>query len=178
MALSIERNNLFVSCFVLSTNCPFPDYVVEKCEFGSDSWRSVPGFCPSTSFTVRGLDANKKYNFRIKAESIYGTSEPLDSGPVVARSPYDPPGPPGKPTITSYSPSSCNLVWTPPSDTGGRPVTGKPPLRDICFKLFSVLHLKFQWLFFQRRELWFFPQCIYKYINDETLKKNFFSYIL
>jgi hypothetical protein len=103
----------------------FPDYVVEKCEFGSDSWRTVPGFCPSTSFTVRGLDANKKYNFRIKAESIYGTSDPLDSGPVVARSPYDPPGPPGKPAITSYSPSSCNLTWTPPSDTGGRPITGK-----------------------------------------------------
>ncbi|XP_047102318.1 twitchin isoform X3 [Schistocerca piceifrons] len=99
-------------------------YVVEVAEFGTDSWRQVPGFCPKPAFTVKSLTEGKRYVFRVRAENIYGLSEPLDGKPVVAKSPFDPPDAPGQPEITSYSPNSCNLSWTPPQNTGGKPVTG------------------------------------------------------
>lgn len=99
-------------------------YIVEVSEFGTDSWRPVPGFCPKPSFTVRGLTEGKKYVFRVRAENIYGVSEPLEGKPVVAKSPFDPPDAPSQPDVTGYTPSSCSLQWKPPAYSGGKPVTG------------------------------------------------------
>lgn len=99
-------------------------YIVEVSEYGTDSWRPCPGYCPRTSFTARGLTEGKKYVFRVRAENIYGVSEPLESKPVIAKSPFDPPGPPSQPDITGYTPSSCSLQWNPPTSTGGKPITG------------------------------------------------------
>lgn len=84
----------------------------------------VPGFCPNTSFTVKGLPESKKFNFRIRAENIYGVSDPLEGKPILVKSPFDPPDPPSQPEVVSYTPSSCNITWNPPMHTGGRPVTG------------------------------------------------------
>ena len=93
-------------------------------EYGSDNWKPVPGFCPKTAFTVKGLHEGKRYVFRVRAENIYGLSEPLEGTPVVAKSPFDPPDAPSTPEITAYSPNSCSLQWNPPTYTGGRPITG------------------------------------------------------
>ncbi|GLH11531.1 Titin, partial [Gryllus bimaculatus] len=99
-------------------------YVIEMAEYGSDNWKQVPGFCPKPSFTVKGLTEGKRYVFRVRAENIYGLSEPLEGKPVVAKSPFDPPDAPGQPEITAYSPNNCSLTWTPPTSTGGKPITG------------------------------------------------------
>ena len=73
----------------------------------------------------QGLEEGKKYRFRVRAENMYGVSDPLDgSGPVEAKNPFDAPDSPEKPEIEGYSPSSCQLVWKPPANNGGRPVTG------------------------------------------------------
>lgn len=115
----------------LSWNPPLDDgggdltgYIVEVSEFGTDSWRPVPGFCPKPSFTVRNLTEGKKYSFRVRAENIYGVSEPLESKPIIAKSPFDPPDAPSQPEVTGYTPSSCSLKWNPPTNTGGKPITG------------------------------------------------------
>lgn len=115
----------------LSWNPPSDDgggditgYIVEVSEYGTDSWRPCPGFCPRPSFTARGLTEGKKYIFRVRAENIYGVSEPLEGKPVVAKSPFDPPGAPSQPEVTGYTPSSCSLRWHPPVSTGGKPITG------------------------------------------------------
>lgn len=55
---------------------------------------------------------------------MYGISEPLEGAPVEAKNPFDAPDAPEKPEIEGYSPSSCQLVWKPPENNGGRPVTG------------------------------------------------------
>lgn len=55
---------------------------------------------------------------------MYGVSEPLDGSPVVAKSPFDPPDAPSQPEILGYTPNSCSLMWTPPLNTGGKPITG------------------------------------------------------
>jgi len=94
-------------------------------EFGMDNWKVVPGFCPNTTFTVKGLSEGKRYVFKVKAENMYGISEPLEGSPITAKSPFDPPDAPGQPEVTNYSPNSCSLSWTPPINTGGRPITGK-----------------------------------------------------
>jgi len=104
--------------------CISSGYVIEMTEYGSDNWKPVPGFCPKTAFTVKGLHEGKRYVFRVRAENIYGLSEPLEGTPVVAKSPFDPPDAPSTPEITAYSPNTCSLQWNPPTYTGGRPITG------------------------------------------------------
>ncbi len=100
-------------------------YVIEKSDAGSDNWRPLPGFCPGVSFTVKtGLEDGKRYAFRVRAENMYGLSEPLEGKQVAAKSPFDRPDAPEQPKIVSYTPNSCNLAWEPPAVTGGRPVTG------------------------------------------------------
>lgn len=94
-------------------------------EFGLDSWKPVPGYCATPQFTVKGLTEGKKYVFRVRAENMYGVSEPLLGAQVTAKSPFDPPGPPSKPEVISYNKNSCSLEWKAPENTGGRPITGK-----------------------------------------------------
>lgn len=64
------------------------NYVVEKCEAGTGVWERVPGFCPTEKMTVKGLQEGKKYQFRVKAENIYGASEPLTGASVTAENPF------------------------------------------------------------------------------------------
>lgn len=99
-------------------------YVVERTEFGKDDWRTCPGFCPKPEFTIKGLEEGKKYVFRVRAENVYGLSEPLESKPTIAKSPFDTPEAPDPPKILSYSPNSASLQWAPPSYSGGKPITG------------------------------------------------------
>ncbi|XP_067613922.1 twitchin isoform X10 [Eurosta solidaginis] len=99
-------------------------YIVEFCEFGVDNWRPVPFYCPKTNYTIKNLLEGKKYIFRVKAENIYGVSEPLVGKPIVAKSPFDPPDAPSQPNVTSYSLNTASLEWHPPEYCGGKPVTG------------------------------------------------------
>ncbi|XP_037720926.1 twitchin isoform X30 [Drosophila subpulchrella] len=99
-------------------------YIIEFTEFGVDDWKPVPGYCPKTNYTVKGLTEGKKYIFRVRAENIYGASEALEGKPVLAKSPFDPPGAPSQPTIAAYTPSSASLEWHPPDYCGGKPITG------------------------------------------------------
>lgn len=96
-------------------------YVVEVTEFGVDAWRHVPGFCPKTHLTAKALTEGKKYVFRVRAENMYGLSEPLEGKPVVAKSPFDPPDAPDTPEILGYTPNSCSLAWQPPHHVAGKP---------------------------------------------------------
>lgn len=84
----------------------------------------MPGYCPKCAFTVKGLTEGKQYVFRVRAENIYGVSDPLEGKPVTAKSPFDPPDAPGTPEVKAYSPNSCTIDWRPPEYCGGKPVTG------------------------------------------------------
>lgn len=114
-----KQNYCNIHCLLAGTE--ISNYVIERCEYGKDDWKSCPGFCPKEEFTVKGLEEGKKYVFRVRAENLYGLSEPLESAPIVAKSPFDPPGAPDPPQILSYGPTSASLQWTPPSHPGGKP---------------------------------------------------------
>ena len=58
--------------------------------------------------------------FRVKAVNAEGESEYLESGDtVLAKNPYDVPGPPGKPTCADYDHDFFDLKWDEPSRDGG-----------------------------------------------------------
>ena len=63
-------------------------YMVEKCEEGSQTWEKVPGVEYGTC-TVRDLEPGKKYKFRVKAQNMYGSGEPVETGrAVLAKNPF------------------------------------------------------------------------------------------
>lgn len=64
-------------------------YTIEKCAENSDRWEKVPGTFSQPKGTIKDLETNKKYKFRVKAENIYGTGEPLETtSSIVVKPPY------------------------------------------------------------------------------------------
>lgn len=64
-------------------------YIIEKCPENSDRWEKVPGVFSQPKGTVKDLETNKKYKFRVKAENIYGVGEPLETtSGIVVKPPY------------------------------------------------------------------------------------------
>uniref|UniRef100_A0AAG5CTD6 Twitchin n=1 Tax=Anopheles atroparvus TaxID=41427 RepID=A0AAG5CTD6_ANOAO len=97
-------------------------YSIEYKEFPSDNWKMVYGTVPRCSHTVKHLNEGHEYVFRVRAENIYGASEPTESKPISPKSP-DPPETVDKPTVTDYTPSSCSIAWKPPR-VQTRPIVG------------------------------------------------------
>ncbi|XP_021346443.1 twitchin-like isoform X8 [Mizuhopecten yessoensis] len=101
------------------------DYIVEKCEEGSTTWEKVPGIVKGTSHPIKGLKEGKKYKFRVKAENMYGVSEPLETTkPTLAKNPYDTPDAPRDVQIPKYDRRSADLTWKAPDNDGGNPIKG------------------------------------------------------
>ena len=64
-------------------------YIIEKCPENSDKWEKVPGVFTQPKGTVKDLETNKKYKFRVKAENIYGVGEPLETtSSITVKPPY------------------------------------------------------------------------------------------
>jgi len=62
---------------------------VEKCEDGTDVWDKVPGMVTKPSHVVKGLEAGKKYKFRVKAVNKLGPSDPCELGrAILAKNPF------------------------------------------------------------------------------------------
>ncbi|XP_014665457.1 PREDICTED: twitchin-like isoform X3 [Priapulus caudatus] len=99
-------------------------YMVEKCIEGSETWIRVPGSPSDTKFTVKNLEEGKKYKFRVSAENVYGTSEPVESKFIQHKNAYDAPGAPSQPAITEYHAYSISLDWKKPDSDGGNPIAG------------------------------------------------------
>ncbi|CAM4765861.1 unnamed protein product [Rotaria magnacalcarata] len=100
-------------------------YILEKCPENSDKWEKVPGIFTQPKGTIKDLETNKKYKFRVKAENIYGVGEPLETtSSIIVKPPYDPPDAPDTPEIADYNSNYIKLKWEKPKKDGGNPVTG------------------------------------------------------
>ncbi len=65
------------------------EYIVEKCEEGSNFWEKAPMSGSGTSCTVKELEKGKKYNFRVKAKNMYGISDPVTTDKsTLAKNPF------------------------------------------------------------------------------------------
>ncbi|GAB0086378.1 hypothetical protein DMENIID0001_004290 [Sergentomyia squamirostris] len=100
------------------------NYIVEKLD-PNGLWVKVSSFVRKTQYDVMGLEAQKKYWFRVSAENQYGVSDPLamDDG-IVAKYPFTVPDPPSAPRVTNFDNSSATLTWDRPLFDGGSRITG------------------------------------------------------
>ncbi|KHN73749.1 Twitchin [Toxocara canis] len=99
------------------------NYVVEKKDENGE-WVKI-GQPVGTSFRVRNLENGKAYEFRVSAENQYGVGEPLQTTePIVAKNPFDTPGPPGQPEAVATTDDTITLQWSRPSNDGGSPIHG------------------------------------------------------
>ena len=98
---------------------PITHYIVEKMEVGDEVF--VPcGKTSELSICIESLEENHEYFFRVKAVNAEGESLYLTSNDsVIARNPFDPPGPPGKPSCVDYDWDFFELKWAPPKNDGG-----------------------------------------------------------
>uniref|UniRef100_A0A7E4VU92 non-specific serine/threonine protein kinase n=1 Tax=Panagrellus redivivus TaxID=6233 RepID=A0A7E4VU92_PANRE len=100
------------------------NYIVEKKNPSTGEWEKV-GQPTGTNFRVRNLENGTAYDFRVRAENQYGISEPLDADKsVVAKNPFDTPGPPGQPQPIQTAEDAITIGWTRPVFDGGAPIQG------------------------------------------------------
>ena len=67
----------------------YPDYIVEKQEEGTRFWEKVPVLSSGETVTVKELEKGKRYKFRVKAENMYGQSEPTETDKsTLAKNPF------------------------------------------------------------------------------------------
>ncbi|CDW52538.1 protein unc g; protein unc f; protein unc d; prot ein unc b; protein unc a [Trichuris trichiura] len=99
-------------------------YVVEMQQLGSPVWEKIRDYIPSTNYTMKGLEEDRQYIFRVSAENMVGVGEPLAGFPVTAKDPFEVPSAPTAPEVVDYDTDFVNLKWNPPKDDGGSPITG------------------------------------------------------
>lgn len=86
-------------------------------------------------YDIFGLEPNKKYLFRVRAENQYGCSDPLEmENPITATYSFTVPDAPGVPIVSDWDTSSVTLNWTRPRSDGGAKIQGyRLELRYILF---------------------------------------------
>lgn len=111
---------------------PITNYVVEKMDTNG-VWVKVSSFVRGTHYEVMGLEPNRQYYFRVRAENQYGLSDPLSrDDPVLATYPFTVPDPPGAPKVIDWDSSNVKLIWDRPRSDGGSRIQGyKLEYRDV-----------------------------------------------
>uniref|UniRef100_A0A3P9HH34 Titin n=1 Tax=Oryzias latipes TaxID=8090 RepID=A0A3P9HH34_ORYLA len=104
--------------------CQINNYVVEKRDTTTTTWQIVSATVARTSIKVTRLTQGIEYQFRIAAENRYGKSSAIDSAPVVAQYPFEPPGPPTKLHVVHATKTGMLVAWGKPASDGGSPVIG------------------------------------------------------
>lgn len=99
-------------------------YSVEKRDTSQNDWKMACSSVTDTTFKVPNLIKGIGYQFRVRAENIYGVSEPLVSPNVVAKHQFRPAGPPGKPVVYNVTNDGMTIQWELPVFNGGCPVKG------------------------------------------------------
>merc|ERR1719495_2417814 len=101
------------------------NYIVEKLEVSSGIWCKACSFVRGIHYEVIGLEPNKKYSFRIRAENQYGLSDPTEiDDHITAKFPFTVPDPPSRPKAAAETTTAVNLQWDRPYSDGGSKIQG------------------------------------------------------
>ncbi len=74
---------------------------------------------------VSNLVEGHAYKFLVRAVNQMGDSPDLETEEeIIAKNPFDPPSPPGKPNVADWGEEFAELTWKAPSDDGGAEITG------------------------------------------------------
>ncbi|XP_029624486.1 titin isoform X1 [Salmo trutta] len=104
--------------------CPISNYVVEKRDTTTTTWKTVSATVARTSIKVPRLTQGIEYQFRIAAENRYGVSRAVESASVVAQYPFETPGPPTTLHVAQATKSFMLVTWNEPANDGGSPIIG------------------------------------------------------
>jgi len=103
---------------------PIDHYIIEKMDVESGRWLPSGRFKESFA-ELNNLEPSHEYKFRVLAVNTEGESEPLTGEQsVIAKNPFDEPGKPGTPEAVDWDKDHVDLVWRPPINDGGSPITG------------------------------------------------------
>ncbi|XP_058467261.1 twitchin isoform X5 [Malaya genurostris] len=103
---------------------PITNYIVERYE-PLGYWTKASSFVRTTHYDNMGMEANKQYNFRVRAENQYGISDPLIlEEPIVARYPFTVPDPPNPPRVSDWDANYVTVTWERPLMDGGSRIQG------------------------------------------------------
>jgi hypothetical protein len=93
----------------------------------------ISSFARNCHYDVIGLENNKKYSFRVRAENQYGVGPALESDfPITAKYPFTVPDAPGRPRIADSDQSSVTISWERPLSDGGSRIQGyRVEYRDV-----------------------------------------------
>lgn len=127
--LKIDNVSVDFACLswelpIYTGGCQISNYVVEKRDTSSTFWQSVSGTVARTSIKISRLTQGTEYQFRVAAENRYGKSSYVESDPVVAQYPFNPPGPPVDLQVVSSSKNAIVIEWGKPETDGGDPILG------------------------------------------------------
>ncbi|KAG7522564.1 titin-like [Solea senegalensis] len=103
---------------------PISNYVVKKRDMGSTVWQTVSATVARTSIKISRLTQGTEYQFCVAAENRYGTSQFVESDPVIAQYPFNPPGPPTNLQVVQASKLVMVIAWSKPDTDGGSPIIG------------------------------------------------------
>ncbi len=104
---------------------PITEYQVEGFKDGDQTFTVVISATLKpdvTSYTATGLTASTRYNIQVRARNSEGIGR-FAAGAQVTTSAATTPGRPLGLTATVAGPSTVNLSWMPPVETGGSPIT-------------------------------------------------------
>ncbi|TWW80211.1 Titin [Takifugu flavidus] len=105
---------------------PISNYIVDKRETSRANWAQVSSKIKGDvlELTVEKLIEGHEYQFRIRAENIWGVGDPLITNPVIAKNPFTVPGPPEVPVITNVTKEQMTVSWREPADDGKSTILG------------------------------------------------------
>ena len=102
---------------------PIKHYVIERRETSRLAWTVVSNSCETTCYKVTNLLEGNEYMFRVMAVNSYGVSEPLESGGVIMKTPFVPPGPPHIEDVSNIAHDGMTITWSAPESDGGSEIT-------------------------------------------------------
>ena len=98
---------------------------IDRYDVAAGYWNKICSFVRGLHYDVIGLEPNKKYRFRVRAENQYGISDPTEmDDDITAKFPFSVPDPPGQPKVMQESSTSASLSWERPYSDGGSKIQG------------------------------------------------------
>ncbi|XP_056241185.1 immunoglobulin-like and fibronectin type III domain-containing protein 1 [Seriola aureovittata] len=102
---------------------PVINYIIERQQVGRNTWKKIGEIPGVPSYRDTDVDRGRKYCYRIRAVTVEGTSEVMETDDMQAGT-LAFPGPPAPPEVSSAYDDCINLSWAPPSKTGGSRILG------------------------------------------------------
>ncbi|KAM6924463.1 immunoglobulin-like and fibronectin type III domain-containing protein 1 [Xenentodon cancila] len=102
---------------------PVIKYLLERQQVGRNTWKKIGEMPTVPRYRDIDVDRGRRYWYHIRAVTLEGTSELMETDDMQAGM-FAFPGPPASPQVVSAFNDCINLSWVAPSNTGGSRILG------------------------------------------------------